>query len=540
MSYYLYLVETKNEYTIHLINSLTPLMYDGINSIYEDAKNYSADNEELRLFQSLLRKIPSWNEHLIEQETHRIVKMSNKGEIVEDLIKAVIKANIMILTNTPPEKKDNVKIKHDITTQKFIHHSYIEIARNIFQNPYLFSHKHTPFELKKNQRDANDIIKKSIEQSIRKLLPMNVILQNYLGNTFENQSDDFENSIPNSDYNNLRTMLNKEQIDNEGYQFVKKSTKQFVKQSIKQPIKQSINQFIEQSNYNTNHSSNELNNINVQLNLPKQKFNLQSSDNFKTLKELTILTAPTPDTKADKIIQAKTEQAIRESDKRKSIEIKSNEIKSNEIKSNEIKPIETKSIQSTLIPISSSVEIPIQSALKSFAKSNKNITNISHNSEDDSVSYFKQLSNKNNIAEIYNNKQKIINKFNSNIVSNSDSDSDSDSNNASGSDIILSESDQNSDIKLNSDIKSESYGKIEKPNNQKQTGGAQSKSIKNQIEHKSKSNNKKDWLKYNQSDDNSSINFKSIMNDVSSIEILKTKSKNNQETKKKYFNEQNL
>ena len=208
MSYYLYLIETKKEYTIHLINELTPLMYEGIQSIYEDAKENSNDNEELKLFQSLLRKIPAWNEHLIEQETNRIIKNSSKSDIIEDLINAVIKSNIMILTNTPPENKDKLQIKHDISTTKFIHNSYIEIARNIFQNPYLFYHKLNSFELKKNQRESHECIKKSIEQAIRKLLPMNVILQNYLGKTFEQiPSNDFENPIIESDYNNQKMMI---------------------------------------------------------------------------------------------------------------------------------------------------------------------------------------------------------------------------------------------------------------------------------------------------------------------------------------------
>ena len=32
------LVETKNEYTIQLVNILTPLVYDGFESIYEEVK----------------------------------------------------------------------------------------------------------------------------------------------------------------------------------------------------------------------------------------------------------------------------------------------------------------------------------------------------------------------------------------------------------------------------------------------------------------------------------------------------------------------
>ena len=248
MSYYLYLIETKKEYTIHLINELTPLMYEGIQSIYEEAKNNSNDNEELKLFQSLLRKIPSWNEHLIEQETNRIIKHSSKSDIIDDLINAVVKSNIMILTNTPPEKKDNLQIKHDISSTKFIHNSYIEVARNIFQNPYLFYHKLNSFELKKNQRESYDVIKKSIEQAIRKLLPMNVILQNYLGKTFDqNKTDDFENAISQSDYKNLKYLL-------------KKSS---------------------ETNKITNNDK-----INIELEIPDVKKVEQSTEHFKQLKEL--------------------------------------------------------------------------------------------------------------------------------------------------------------------------------------------------------------------------------------------------------------
>jgi hypothetical protein len=303
MSYYLYLIETKKEYTIHLINALAPIIYEGISSIYEDAKNNSSNGEELRLFQNLLRKIPSWNDYLIEQETNRIIKLSSKGEIVEDLIRAVIKSNIMILTNTPPENKDNLRIKHDITTQKFIHNSYMEVARNIFQNPYVFYHKYNSYQLKKNQRESTDIIKKSIEQSIRKLLPMNLVLQNYLGNTFEIPVDDFDNSIPDYDYNNLRNILNKDPVNNdEIFQLVKKneSISKLESNIVKQPYQ-------EQNNI-----------LSFKIDMPKLKTNINSSDSFKSLKELVKQNISPIENKTNQILLTKTEQAIKESEIKKS------------------------------------------------------------------------------------------------------------------------------------------------------------------------------------------------------------------------------
>jgi hypothetical protein len=352
MDYYLFLVETKNEYTIHLTNTLAPIMYDGIASIYEDAHNNAPQNEELRLFQTLLKKIPAWNDHLIEEETTRIIKLSPKGNIIDDLIKAVIKSNIMVLTNTSPDKKDNLSIKHDITTTKFIHNAYIEIARNIFQNPFLFERNCNNIDIKRNQRDAIDIIKKCIEQAIRKLLPMNVILQNYLGKTFENQSDDFQNPIPDSDYNNLRHMLNKDPINNDvAYQLVKNN----------ETFKPHLNET------KINPPKKETNNINIKIMTPtRPKIN---NSNL------------TPDdVVANKILQNKTDQIIRESEKKSVLKTK------NERHS----PLTNKHDEPPL-------------ANKHDDSSDEKKTEIKDDDGDTSVSYYKQQGNK--IIEVYDNEK---------------------------------------------------------------------------------------------------------------------------------------
>lgn len=431
MSYYLYLVETKKEYTIHLINALTPLMYEGISSIYDDAKK-SSPNSELITFQNLLKKIPSWNEHIIKSETERIIRSSVKGEFIEDLIRAVIKANIMILTNTPPEKKDNLKIKHEITTEKFIHHSYIEIARNIFQNPYLFYHKHNSFELKKNQRESLEIIKNSLEQSIRKMLPMNIILQNYLGTSFvESKSDDFHNAIPDSDYNNLRHMLNKEKTDNT-YQLVKDdyiSNKLGLSndditnlEKINKPI---IN--IEKTNNDT---------INIKLN-SNVKQNVQSTDNFKKFKELGLQAKTAP----NKIPDFRDTENNRDMSRHKIPTFKKIDLKDN------------------------------------------------NDSEEESVSYYKQVKDKQDYAEVYDNSKYKAENFK------------------------RSETPKRQSIKIQNKIM----------NNVGDNASIQQKNLD------------KPFINYNDILNNdSSINLKSIMNDISTV-----KNNSNQENKNKYFEKNN-
>lgn len=215
-----YLVETKIEYTTQLINIIAPYVYEGIVSIYNEAKKIANKNEELKIFQTFLRKIPKWNKNLIDNETKRIVKESTCGDILEELIKAVIKSNIMLLTNTPPEKKSKLKINYVIELPIFIHNVYIESARNIFQNPFLFYHDYTSFELKKNQRDAINLIKTSVNEAIRKMLPLNLILKEFLGNSFTDQNieeEEIDKHISEQQKTKLMQMLKNENEDGLAY-----------------------------------------------------------------------------------------------------------------------------------------------------------------------------------------------------------------------------------------------------------------------------------------------------------------------------------
>jgi hypothetical protein len=218
-----YLVETKTEYTTQLTNILVPLIYDGISSIYEDARKVAKNNEELKIFQSFLKKVPKWNKSLLENEASRILTMSGCSDLLQDLINAVIKSNIMILTNTPPQDKHKLQIKIRIEFVIFIHNCYIETARIFYNNPYLFYHNIAMYDLKRNQREAFDQIKNSIIEAIRKMLPLKLILQEYLGNSFkENKETDFDQHMSEVDKSNLNTMLNVELNNPNQYTLIKK------------------------------------------------------------------------------------------------------------------------------------------------------------------------------------------------------------------------------------------------------------------------------------------------------------------------------
>lgn len=210
-----FLVETKNEYTTHLINILSPLIFEGLQSIYKEAIQIAGTNDILKIFQSFLKRVPKWNQSIIDKETDRIINSSQSYGWLNDLIKATLKANLVVLMYNPTvkiqSKVDSVYYQ-DIKTSNFIHKLYIECARELWNNPYLLYHNYPPIEIKRNQRDCMSIIKDCIKEALRKLLPVKHILQVYLGEemAMDNLDNNFEKAMSEAEEKNLTKMINKD------------------------------------------------------------------------------------------------------------------------------------------------------------------------------------------------------------------------------------------------------------------------------------------------------------------------------------------
>jgi len=211
-----FFVETKTEYTTQLVNILTPLIFEGIQSIYTESLKVSNEaNNVLKVFQSFLKRIPKWNPEMIKQESDRIMNSSKSFSWLGDLVKATVKSNIVVLTFNPNGKSANKidsKYYQDIKIEDFIHKIYIECARELWNNPYLVYHQYPPIELKRNQRYTIMLIKDSIREAIRKLLPVKQILEVYLGEQLEPDvpNDQFDRNITEVDEINIQKMLKKE------------------------------------------------------------------------------------------------------------------------------------------------------------------------------------------------------------------------------------------------------------------------------------------------------------------------------------------
>jgi len=179
-----FLIETKQEYTIHLVNSIYQLIYDGLQNIYEEAKKNAKSNDELKIFQILLSNVPKWNPSIIDSEYQRIIRLNNLGKTIEDLLKAVIKSNIVVLTNSNIEYNEQLLKELNIQDdfKNFIHLVYIECARSFYNTPFLFSHRDLPIDIKRNQTEILKIIQECVKNAVRKMIPLQITIKTYLEN----------------------------------------------------------------------------------------------------------------------------------------------------------------------------------------------------------------------------------------------------------------------------------------------------------------------------------------------------------------------
>ena len=182
------LSESKNEWINKLLNLLTYPIYVGIKNIYTEAYKLCIDNDELdkylMTFQNFLSRIPKWNKDIIVKELERI-KTSTNCNYLDDLITCVHIIQLKALTCIrvgQKQKKININIPN---SEDFIHKIYINVARKIYTNVYLFEYNVSTLQTQKNTREIELFIRESIVDAIRQTMPIEEILRSYLDETTE-------------------------------------------------------------------------------------------------------------------------------------------------------------------------------------------------------------------------------------------------------------------------------------------------------------------------------------------------------------------
>jgi hypothetical protein len=180
--------ESKNEWGSRLLTILTPHIVDGLKSIFDEALKLCKDNNEmdkyLMTFQNFITRIPKWNPTIIETERKRIVEKSGCNYL-EDLVTCVHIIQLKLLTAIRVGQKQR---KIDVSIPKlddFIHKIYINVARKVYKNVYLFEINIPPLQIQKHFRELEIIVQECILNTVRDSIPVESILQAYMDQTVE-------------------------------------------------------------------------------------------------------------------------------------------------------------------------------------------------------------------------------------------------------------------------------------------------------------------------------------------------------------------
>jgi hypothetical protein len=182
------LYESKNEWSARLLTILTPLIIEGYKAIFDEAYKLCKENNELdkylMTFQNFISRIPKWNPTIIEQERKRICEKSGCGYL-EDLVVCTHIIQLKILTAIRAGQKQK-KIDIDIPKlDDFIHKVYINVARKLYKNVYLFEVNIPPIEVQKHYREIEIITQECILNTLRDNIPVEAILKAYMDETTE-------------------------------------------------------------------------------------------------------------------------------------------------------------------------------------------------------------------------------------------------------------------------------------------------------------------------------------------------------------------
>ena len=186
------LQESRNEWCSRLISIFTPLVAEGVKSIFNESWKMCVENDEvskyLMTFQNLLSRVPKWNSVIIDEERKRIIERSGCNYL-EDLITCVHIIQLKVLTSI---RVGNKQKKIDISIPKldhFIHKIYIHVARKVYMNVYLFEKNINPLQMQKNNRELETIIQECILVAVRESIPTEAIIRAYMDESLEQDEE---------------------------------------------------------------------------------------------------------------------------------------------------------------------------------------------------------------------------------------------------------------------------------------------------------------------------------------------------------------
>ena len=180
--------ESKNEWGARLLTIFTPLIIEGFKSIFDESYKLCKENGEtdkyLMTFQNFITRIPKLNATIIETEKKRIIERSGCSYL-EELVACIHIIQLKLLTAMRVGQKQK---KIDINIPKlddFIHKTYVNVARKVYKNVYLFELNSPPLQVQRHNRELEIIVQECILNAVRESIPVENILRVYMDETVE-------------------------------------------------------------------------------------------------------------------------------------------------------------------------------------------------------------------------------------------------------------------------------------------------------------------------------------------------------------------
>ena len=183
------IVEAKQEYTRQLCNVIKPVVYESIFNTYTEVVTNTENIDNVLIqFQEALKQIPKWNSDVITEHVNAVL---DSCAFFNYLLSVVFLSNVRILSAVRMNHSGKKKIKIVVpTNDKFVHEVFKNVAKNIYNDPYLFSIKRYNGNVTNNIREVFDVIDVTVRDTIRGLLPFQNIIESYVTQQEDDDEED--------------------------------------------------------------------------------------------------------------------------------------------------------------------------------------------------------------------------------------------------------------------------------------------------------------------------------------------------------------
>jgi len=183
------LVEAKKEYLTQLYIVICPAMIEIFEDIYNESVKISKGKKTLIQFQKLLKEVANWNDHMVHNNTNKILSSCNW---FNDLLAAVFVSSVKILSSVRLNA-DGSKISLKMPNNKvFIHGCFITAAKDLYKNPYIY---HDESIEQERDTELTQRFSKCIEANVKEMLPVQEILRSCMSQTDNQENIDIESTM---------------------------------------------------------------------------------------------------------------------------------------------------------------------------------------------------------------------------------------------------------------------------------------------------------------------------------------------------------